>query len=225
MTDLMNRERRSFYSDWISQSCHDQRSLFHKANSLLSLRQEQALSPHDDKVHQFKELSEEEIVSFVASAPNKSCTLGPIPTSLVKSSLPILAPILTKIVNSSLSTSHIPSPWKRAIFLPKLKKLNLDPIFSNYRPLSNLYFIFKLTERAASIQIVDHLTLHYLFPVMQSTYRKQHSKETAFLKLMNDILLSMNRQQVSLLVLLDLILRHRRPYHLTQSSPVSFRYM
>ena len=239
----MNRERRSFYSDWISQSCHDQRSLFRKANTLLGLRQQQVLPPHADKAalsqelanffalkvdnirsassssvtpsdnsnsesqhtfHQFKELSEEEIVSLVSSAPNKSCILDPIPASLVKSSLPILAPILTKIVNGSLSTGHFPSPWKRAIILPKLKRPNLDPIFSNYRPLSNLSFISKITERAASIQVVNHLTLHHLFPGTQSAYRKHHSTETALLKVTNDILLSMNRQHVSLLVLLDL---------------------
>ena len=70
--------------------------------------------------HQFKELSEEEIVSLVSSAPNKSCILDPIPTSLVKSSLPNLAPILTKIVNGSLFTGHFPSPWKRAIILKKM---------------------------------------------------------------------------------------------------------
>ena len=154
--------------------------------------------------HQFKELSEEEIVSLVSSAPNKSYILDPIPASLVKSSLPILAPILTKIVNVSLSTGHFPSPWKRAIILPKLKRPNLDPIFSNYRPLSNLSFISKITERAASIQVVNHLTLHHLFPGTQSAYRKHHSTETALLKVTNDILLSMNRQHVSLLVLLDL---------------------
>ena len=39
---------------------------------------------------------------------------------------------------------------------------------------------------------------------MQSAYRKHHSTETALLKVMNDILLSMNRQHVSLLVLPDL---------------------
>ena len=115
-----------------------------------------------------------------------------------------LATILAKIVNGSLATCNVPSPWKRAIIIAKLKKPNLDPIFSNYRPLSNLSFISKLTERAASIQIVDHLTLHHLFPVMQSAYRNHHSTETALLKVMNDILLSMNRQHVSLLVLLDL---------------------
>ena len=91
-----------------------------------------------------------------------------------------------------------------AIILPKLKRSNLDPIFSNYRPLSNLSFISKITERAASIQVVNHLTLHHLFPGTQSAYRKHHSTETALLKVTNDILLSMNRQHVSLLVLLDL---------------------
>ena len=59
------------------------------------------------------------------------------------------------------------------------------------------------TERAASIQVVNHLTLHHLFPGTQSAYRKHHSTETALLKVTNDILLSMNRQHVSLLVLLD----------------------
>ena len=113
-----------------------------------------------------------------------------------------------------------------AIILPKLKRPNLDPIFSNYRPLSNLSFISKITERAASIQVVNHLTLHHLFPWTQSAYRKHHSTETALLKVTNDILLSMNRQHVSLLVLLDLLsLRHRRPYRLTQPSPVSFRHL
>ena len=247
-THLMNRERRSFYSDWISQSGHDQRSLFRKANSLLGIRQQQVLPPHADNAvlsqelanffvlkvdnirstidstespssippsdnstprkqhpfHQFNELSEEEIVSLVSSAPNKSCGLDPIPTSLVKSSLPILSPILRKIVNKSLSTGYFPSPWKRAIILPKLKKANLDPIFSNYRPLSNLSFISKITERAASIQVVNHLASHNLFPRTQSAYRKHHSTETALLKVTNDILLNMNSQHVSLLVLLDL---------------------
>ena len=43
-----------------------------------------------------------------------------------------------------------------------------------------------------------------LFPELQSAYRKSHSTETALVKIVNDILLDMNRQHVSLLVLLDL---------------------
>ena len=38
----------------------------------------------------------------------------------------------------------------------------------------------------------------------QSAYRGNHSTETALLKVKNDILLNMNKQHVTLLVLLDL---------------------
>ena len=43
-----------------------------------------------------------------------------------------------------------------------------------------------------------------IYPLLQSAYRKQHSTETALLKVMNDILLKMNSQHVTLLVMLDL---------------------
>ena len=43
-----------------------------------------------------------------------------------------------------------------------------------------------------------------IYPLLQSAYRKQHNTETALLKVMNDILLKMNSQHVTLLVMLDL---------------------
>ena len=43
-----------------------------------------------------------------------------------------------------------------------------------------------------------------IYPLLQAAYRKQHSTETALLKVLNDILLKMNSQHVFLLVMLDL---------------------
>ena len=43
-----------------------------------------------------------------------------------------------------------------------------------------------------------------LYPVLQSAYRRHHSSVTALLKVRNDILLNINKQHVTLLVLLDL---------------------
>ena len=48
------------------------------------------------------------------------------------------------------------------------------------------------------------MLLNDLYPILQSAYRRYHSTETALLKVTNDILLNMNSQRVSLLVLLDL---------------------
>ena len=53
-------------------------------------------------------------------------------------------------------------------------------------------------------QLQHYLNCNNLFPVFQSAYRKNHSTETALLKVMNDILSNMNHQCVTLLILLDL---------------------
>ena len=66
--------------------------------------------------------------------------------------------------------------------------LELDIIFKHFRHVSNLMFISKLTEKAVSIQINDHLVDNGLYPSAQSSYRKNHSTETAILKVKNDIL-------------------------------------
>ena len=43
-----------------------------------------------------------------------------------------------------------------------------------------------------------------LFPTLQSAYRPNHSTETALLKIKNDILMNMDKQNATLLILLDL---------------------
>ena len=43
-----------------------------------------------------------------------------------------------------------------------------------------------------------------IYPDLQSSYRQHHRTETAWLKDMNDVLLKMNPQHVTLMVLLDL---------------------
>ena len=97
-----------------------------------------------------------------------------------------------------------PSVWKNALVFPVLKKDGLKPIFKNYRPVSNLQFISKLTESAVAKQLQHHINMNNLFPSLQSSYRKFHSTESALLKVKNDILFNMYRQHVTLFVLLDL---------------------
>ena len=70
--------------------------------------------------------------------------------------------------------------------------------------MSNLQFIYKVTESAVSKELQHHISMNKLFPFLQSSYRKFHSTESALLKVKNDILLNLNRQYVTLLVLLDL---------------------
>ena len=87
---------------------------------------------------------------------------------------------------------------------PLLKKLGLDLLFKNFRPISNLQFVSKLTERVVANQIQCDMIKNNLFPQLQSAYCSHHSTETALLKVKNDLLMNMNKGHVSLLVLLDL---------------------
>ena len=109
------------------------------------------------------------------------------------------------MINISLDSGHFPSSWREALVLPTLKKTGLDTVFKNYRPVSNLSFISKLTERAVFIQIqLAIIWKTRSLPGLQSAYRKNHCTETALLKVTNDILMKMNSQHAVLLVLWDL---------------------
>ena len=155
-------------------------------------------------ISKFELLSQEEMHDLIRASKKKTCSLDPIPTKLVFDCLDILLPVITKIINYSLEHGVFPSAWKNALVFPLLKKDGLEPILKNYRPVSNLQSISKLTESAVAKQLQHHISMNNLFPMLQSSYRKFHSTESALLKVKNDILLNMNRQHVTLLVLLDL---------------------
>jgi len=148
----------------------------------------------------FYSLTESDVSALIKKSAKKSCLMDPMPTSLVAGCLDVI----TRIVNSSLSSSYFPAVWKEALVSPLLKKAGLDPVFKNLGPVSNLDFLSKLTERALFDQTYNRMMDLGLYPLFQSAYRKGHSTETALLKVQNDILMNMNRQHLTLLVLLDL---------------------
>ena len=139
--------------------------------------------------------------------PKKSCDLDPIPTPILHDCLEEITPIVTDIVNKSLSCGVIPQCFKHALRLvkPLLKKANLDPnCLSNYRPVSNLPYLSKVLESIVLKQFLQHLESHSLLEPSQSAYRKCHSTETALLRMVNDLLQASDSRHVSILSLLDL---------------------
>ena len=162
------------------------------------------MSPEAPSLSEFQPYSEDNIIKLINRSATKSCPLDPIPTHLLKQCLPALITDLTNIVNTSLASGVFPEQYMTAMVTPLLKKAGLETVFKNYRPVSNLQFVSKLIERGAADQFSKHVTSHMLYEPFQSAYRQYCSTETALLRVANDILLSMDNQNVTLLVLLDM---------------------
>ena len=61
-------------------------------------------------------------------------------------------------------------------------------------------------EKLFLSQVSSYLNSHNLYNTCQSAYRPGHSTETALLKAVNDLFLSLNKGNISVLALLDIIL-------------------
>ena len=153
----------------------------------------------------FSPVTEDFVRETILQTPPKSCEIDPIPTKLLIKHLDILLPTITNIMNQSITSGIVPSDFKFAIVKPLLKKSNLDPNdLKNYRPISNLPFLSKLLERLILHQLFSHLTMNNLLNPHQSAYRPRHSTETLLLRVLNDLLVCLDKDKTAILLLLDL---------------------
>ena len=159
---------------------------------------------HVPKLSQFQALTEDEVKHILLSMTSKSCEQDAVPTKLLKDILPSVIPIITNIVNISLTEGLYSYQWKTAIIRPLLKKSGLELIPSNYRPVSNLSFLSKVVEKAALNQFTRHCDAHRLMPDYQSAYQRYYSCETALVKLVNDLLWNLENQNITMLTAIDL---------------------
>ena len=162
------------------------------------------LKPSSSKLCSFKLTTAEEITAIIKKASKASCSLDPIPTSLLCDILSSIATTIADLVNSSLTSGKFPSELKSAIVKPLLKKPSADPeILKNYRPVSNLSFISKIIENVVAARLLDHMMHNGLMDQYQSAYRKDHSTETALVRVHNDILCAVDKGLGVCLILLD----------------------
>ncbi len=92
----------------------------------------------------------------------KELTPDPMPLQIIRNCIEEVLPLLTKLINLSLTLEEMPKHIKLAIIKLLLKKLGLDLIKQNYKPVSNLTFLGKLIEKIVALQIVDHLQANNL---------------------------------------------------------------
>ena len=136
----------------------------------------------------------------ILNSAHRSCELDHIPSKLL---IEGLDSILTDLFNCSLASGIFPQCLKSALVTPILKKRCLDHNdLNNYRPVSNLCFISKILEKLVLSQVSAYLNSHNIYNTCQPEYRPGLSTETALLKVVNDLFLSLNKGNISVLALI-----------------------
>lgn len=88
---------------------------------------------------------------------------------------------------------------------PLLKNKNLDPsVLSNLSPISKLLFLAESLEQIVPNHLKSFLHDFCNYEKFQSGFKRCHSTETALLRVLNDLLLTVDSGNSAVLVLLDL---------------------
>ena len=120
---------------------------------------------------QFETTSMDNITEIIMKMATKFCEQDPIPTGLIKDCVTTVAPIIQDIVDTSLSYCTMPVNLKNALLQLLLKKIGLDIILKNYRPVSNLAFLSKIIKKVACEQLTTYIDETGQSEIFQSAYK------------------------------------------------------
>jgi len=138
----------------------------------------------------------------ICSVKSNAVGLDEIPLKFIKLLLPLILLPIMHIFNESISSKIFPSDWKISKIVPVAKIK--DPCrLKDYRPISILPALSKALERIMKDQILTFCNEKGLLNRFQSGFRSGHSTTTALLKITDDISMDLDRNLISILVLLD----------------------
>ena len=162
-------------------------------------------APSSSSLSHLSPLSPDEVLRLVTSGRPTTCSLDPVPSTLLQTMAPELLPFLTHLINTALLSGTFPTAFKTARVTPLLKKPTLDPSeIKNYRPVSLLPFLSKTLERAVFNQLSRYLHQNNLLDPHQSGFKAGHSTETALLAVTESLRAAGANSLSSVLILLDL---------------------
>ena len=150
----------------------------------------------------FSLLSETEVCKMLKGlSPRKATGLDDLPARFICDGAEGIAYPISYIINLSLKTGVVPDKMKTAIPLYK-KNSKLEP--GNYRPVSILSTLSKISERAVHIQLEIYLKENNLFYKFQSGFRTSFSTDTCLTYLKDYIWHGMDNGLYTGMVMIDL---------------------
>jgi hypothetical protein len=152
------------------------------------LKREKKICIEDSELEKFKFVhTNANIVEKLTLNLNATSGAGfsEIPSKVIKYSYSVLAPILAFLFNHCIDVGKFPIEWKSAIVTPLYKNKGVKSDFNNYRGISVLPPIAKLSEKILATQITFYLNLNNILFSGQHGFRNGHSYETALHKLIS----------------------------------------
>ncbi|CAK1584654.1 unnamed protein product [Parnassius mnemosyne] len=160
------------------------------------------LPKSDNPAFIFSQITDSDVKKSIVEINSDAISTDCISRKMIIPIVDILTPVIKSIFNYSISSGNFPSSWKEPQITPIPKKANPSS-FSDYRPISIIPFLSKVFERIVHRQLSIYLSRWSLFNSFQSGFRVGHSTTTALVKITEDIRLSMDKQHVTVLTLLD----------------------
>ena len=149
------------------------------------------------------QITEKHILEYINKLPtNKSTDHDGLSARVLKLIAPVLKTPLVEMMNISIDSSVFPSEWKTALVAPLHRDGPRDDV-NNYRPIAVLPVLSKILERHVTKSLTNHLNENNLIFKYQSAFRENHSTETAFLKLTDELLSNMDNDKVTGMILID----------------------
>ena len=111
---------------------------------------------------------------------SKAIGVDGVPLLAVKKCFAVIGPHLLNIVNSSITTCTFPSAWKIARVVP-IHKSGDKTDLNNFRPISILSVLSKVTEKVVCMQLMSYLLDTHVLSPHQYAYRPRHSTEDALI--------------------------------------------
>lgn len=156
-----------------------------------------------DTTFNIPKITKEQITEIINNIPdNKATGHDGISVRVIKEIIPTFISPLCKLLNLSIESNTFPDNWKTAQVIP-LYKNGARNDTNNYRPISILPALSKVLEKHVARSLFDYLRTNNLIYKLQSAFRPGHSTETALIKLTDEILFNMDRDEVTGLVFID----------------------
>ena len=134
---------------------------------------------------------------------SSSCGTDEINSFVLKLIKKEITPVITHLINLSITQQEFRFLWKVAKVIP-LHKKNEILYPKNYRPVSLLSVVSKVLERCIFFQMVEYLEEHGLLYPSHHGFRAKHSTVSALIQMFDSWIEAFEDDEVSAVIMLDM---------------------